>query len=283
MSIALVKKYAPYTDELFKAESKISLLTNTDFDWTGAHTVAVWKIGTVPMNDYSRNRGSDYDEESVATLSRYGKIIDLDAQTEEMMLTKDRSFIFNVDRLDEDETAGQVAAASALARELREVVVPEVDTYAYNVMVTKAGTKATAAALTKENVYTSILAGSEALDAAEVPDTERVLVVTPAAYTLLKQATAFDSTDVGAEMKLKGVVGILDGMAVIKVPASRLPENFGFMIAHPSATVAPVKLEDYGTHNDTPLSSGTIVTGRICYDAFVLDNKAKGIYYHPIA
>ncbi len=283
MSIALVKKYAPYTDELFKAESKISLLTNTDFDWTGAHTVAVWKIGTVPMNDYSRNRGSDYDEEGVATLSRYGKIIDLDAQTEEMMLTKDRSFIFNVDRLDEDETAGQVAAASALARELREVVVPEVDTYAYNVMVTKAGTKATAAALTKENVYTSILAGSEALDAAEVPDTERVLVVTPAAYTLLKQSTAFDSTDVGAEMKLKGVVGILDGMAVIKVPASRLPENFGFMIAHPSATVAPVKLEDYGTHNDTPLSSGTIVTGRICYDAFVLDNKAKGIYYHPIA
>lgn len=283
MSIALVKKYAPYTDELFKAESKISLLTNTDFDWTGAHTVAVWKIGTVPMNDYSRNRGSDYDEESGATLSRYGKIIDLDAQTEEMMLTKDRSFIFNVDRLDEDETAGQVAAASALARELREVVVPEVDTYAYNVMVTKAGTKATAAALTKENVYTSILAGSEALDAAEVPDTERVLVVTPAAYTLLKQSSAFDSTDVGAEMKLKGVVGILDGMAVIKVPASRLPENFGFMIAHPSATVAPVKLEDYGTHNDTPLSSGTIVTGRICYDAFVLDNKAKGIYYHPIA
>lgn len=283
MSIALVKKYAPYTDELFKAESKISLLTNTDFDWTGAHTVAVWKIGTVPMNDYSRNRGSDYDGESVATLSRYGKIIDLDAQTEEMILTKDRSFIFNVDRLDEDETAGQVAAASALARELREVVVPEVDTYAYNVMVTKAGTKATAAALTKENVYTSILAGSEALDAAEVPDTERVLVVTPAAYTLLKQSTAFDSTDVGAKMKLKGVVGILDGMAVIKVPASRLPENFGFMIAHPSATVAPVKLEDYGTHNDTPLSSGTIVTGRICYDAFVLDNKAKGIYYHPIA
>lgn len=283
MSIALVKKYAPYTDELFKAESKISLLTNTDFDWTGAHTVAVWKIGTVPMNDYSRNRGSDYNEESAATLSRYGKIIDLDAQTEEMMLTKDRSFIFNVDRLDEDETAGQVAAASALARELREVVVPEVDTYAYNVMVTKAGTKATAAALTKENVYTSILAGSEAMDAAEVPDTERVLVVTPATYTLLKQSTAFDSTDVGAEMKLKGVVGILDGMAVVKVPASRLPENFGFMIVHPSATVAPVKLEDYGTHNDTPLSSGTIVTGRICYDAFVLDNKAKGIYYHPIA
>lgn len=281
MSIALVKKFAPYTDELFKAESKISLLTNTDFDWTGAHTVAVWKVGTVALSDYSRNRGSDYDE-SAATLSRFGKIIDLDAQTEEMMLTKDRSFIFNVDKLDADETAGQVQAASALARELREIVVPEVDAYTYNIMATKAGTKATATALSKSNVYTSILSGSEALDAAEVPDTGRVLVVTPATYTLLKQATEFNSTDAGAELKLKGVVGILDGMAVVKVPASRLPQKFGFMIAHPSATVAPVKLEDYGTHEDTPLSSGTIVTGRIVYDSFVLDNKTKGIYYHAI-
>ena len=25
--------------------------------------------------------------------------------------------------------------------------------------------------------------------------------------------------------------------------------------------------------------SGDVVTGRICYDAFVLDNKAKAIYY----
>ena len=101
--------------------------------------------------------------------------------------------------------------------------------------------------------------------------------------TLLKQATEFDSTDIGADMKLKGVIAVLDGMSVVKVPASRLPENFGFMIAHPSATVAPVKLEDYGTHEDTVLSSGTIVTGRVCYDAFVLENKASGIYYHPIA
>lgn len=283
MSIELAKKYAPYTDELFKAESKISLLTNRDFDWTGAHSVAVWKVGTVPLNDYSRSRDESCFEDSAVTLSRYGQIIDLDAQTEEMLLSKDRSFIFNIDRLDADETAGQVAAASALARELREVVVPEVDSYTYNVMATKAGTKATAAALTKDNVYTSILVGSETMDDAEVPDTERVLVVTPATYTLLKQATEFDSTDVGAELKLKGVVGILDGMAVVKVPAVRLPKNFGFMIAHPSATVAPVKLEDYGTHDDTPLSSGTIVTGRICYDAFVLENKAKGIYYHPVA
>ena len=283
MSIELVKKFAPKTDELFKAESKKSLLTNTDFDWTGAHTVAVWKVSTVGMNDYARNRYGDDPEGSVASISRYGELLDLSAQTEEMMLKKDRSFIFNVDKLDADETSSQVEAGSALARQLREVVIPEVDTYTYGVMVEGAGNKADAAALTKENIYTAILAGNEIMDNAEVPEAERVLVVTPATYTILKQAVEFDHTDVGAEAKLKGVIGILDGLQVIKVPANRLPEGFGFMIAHPCATVAPVKLEDYGTHDDTPLSSGTIVTGRIVYDAFVLDNKKDGIYYHPIA
>ena len=32
MSVELTTKFALQTDELFKAESKISLLTNTDFD-----------------------------------------------------------------------------------------------------------------------------------------------------------------------------------------------------------------------------------------------------------
>lgn len=274
MSIALAAKYAPYTDELFKAESKTELMTNTDFDWSGAHSVKVWKISTVPLNDYSRNRTAEGD-----TISRFGSLIDLDAQTEEFILKNDRSFIFNVDQLDEDETEGQVAASSALARELREVVIPEVDKYVYGVMTAGAGNTIVKADLAKENIYTAILAGSEALDDAEVPESERVLVVTPAVYTLLKQAVEFDHTDVGAEARLNGVVGVLDGMDVIKVPASRLPEGFSFMIAHPSATVKAVKLEDYGTHSDTPLSSGTIVTGRICYDAFVLDNKKAGIYY----
>ena len=54
MSVELTTKFAPQTDELFKAESKISLLTNTDFDWSGAHSVKLYKISTTPLNDYHR-------------------------------------------------------------------------------------------------------------------------------------------------------------------------------------------------------------------------------------
>lgn len=58
-----------------------------------------------------------------------------------------------------------------------------------------------------------------------------------------------------------------------------MPANAGFMICHPVATVAPTKLEDYRVHQDPPGISGELVEGRIVYDAFVLDNKRKAIYY----
>lgn len=83
MSIELVTKYAPQTDELFKAESKISLLTNTNYDWTGAHSIKLYKISTSPMNDYARTRTSG-GEDSAEALSRYGKLLDLSATTEEL-------------------------------------------------------------------------------------------------------------------------------------------------------------------------------------------------------
>lgn len=279
MAINLVTKFLPYVDEMFTTESKKSVLTNNDFEWTGAHTVKVYKVSTAEMTDYDRaGTGTG------ATGSRYGAVAGLSATTEEFTLTKDRSFTFAIDKLDSDETAQQLSGASALARQQREVIIPEVDTYVYNVMCTKAGTKPAGVALTAENIYTEILKASETLDNAFVPETGRVLVVTPATYTLMKQCKDITmETDIGNDMRLKGVIGMLDGASVIKVPANRLPSAFGFMLAHPSATVAPTKLEDYKIHQDPPGISGDLVEGRIVYDAFVLDNKTKAIYYQATA
>lgn len=274
MAINLATKFLPYVDEQFSTESKTSLVTNQDFDWTGAHTVKVYKVSTSEMNDYGR---SGPDE---GNWSRYGAVAGLDAVTEEFTLKKDRSFTFAIDKLDADETLQQLAAASALARQDREVVIPEVDSYVYGVMCTKAGTKPAAKTLTAANIYTEILAASEALDNAEVPEAGRVLVVTPAIYAIMKQCKdIIMETDIGNDLRLRGVISNLDGMFVQKVPANRLPAGFGFMVAHPVATVAPVKLEDYTIHENPPGISGSLVEGRICYDAFVLDNKAKAIYY----
>lgn len=279
MAIELATKFAPYTDEQFSTESRKSMLTNQDFDWTGAHTVKVYKISTAAMNDYDRTG----ETLTGGKWSRYGAVNNLNANTEEFTLRRDRSFTFPVDKLDMDETSGQLAAASALARQTREIIIPEVDKYTYGVMCENAGTKPEAVSLTADNIYGSILAGSEALDNAEVPETSRVLVVTPATYAIMKMCKDIAmETDIGNDLRLKGVIGMLDGATVIKVPANRLPEGFGFMLAHPCATVAPTKLEDYTVHNNPPGISGDLVEGRIVYDAFVLDNKKLGIYYQAV-
>ena len=276
MPVSLVTEFLPYVDEMFSTEAKKSLVTNNDFTWTGAHTVKVYKISTATMNDYDRegtNEGT----------SRYGTVASLNATTEEFTLSKDRSFTFAIDKMDNDETAQQLAGASALARQQREVIIPEVDTYVFNKMCTGAGNTPSAIELTETNIYDEILKASEALDNAEAPDTGRVLIVTPTTYKLLKQCPDITlDSDVAQEQRLQGVIAMVDGLSVVKVPAKRLPSQFGFMVCHKVATVAPVKLEDYKVHSDPPGISGDLVEGRIVYDAFDLENKKNAIYYQAV-
>lgn len=119
MAINLVEKYLQQVDELFKNESKRSLVTNQDYSFDGANSVCIYKVGTAAMNDYDRA--------GVTTGNRYGNPETLTAVTETYTLPKDRSFSFVIDRLDMDETGAVLEAAKCLARQQREVVIPEID------------------------------------------------------------------------------------------------------------------------------------------------------------
>ncbi|MGI6010181.1 MAG: hypothetical protein ACOX8H_01610 [Ruminococcus sp.] len=280
MAIELVEKYLPYVDEQFTQESKKQYLTNQDFSFSGAHSVKIYKISTGKMNDYGRSGAAE------GNWSRYGAVEALNATTERKELSKDRSFTFAIDTLDTDETDGQLEAASALARQMREVIIPEVDTYTLGKICEGAGYQPEAKELTAANIYDEIFTANSALDEADAPETGRVLVVTPA--TLLLMKTSKDAagryqdiinTVLTDQERAVGFIGKLDGLNVLKVSAKRLPADFGFMVVHPCATVAPTKLESYKTHQDPPGLSGALVEGRIVYDAFVLENKAKAIYY----
>lgn len=273
MAINLVTKFTDHVDELFTAESKKSLLTNNDYDWTGAHTIKVHKVNTVSMNDYDRaGTGKN--------TSRFGVLRKVENELEEFTLRKDRSFTFVIDKMDKDETGGVLSGASALARQQREIIIPEVDTYTYGVMAANAGTKVVDVTLTESNIYDEIIKGTELLDDEDVPDTGRVLTVVPEVYRMMKKCPDLSlDCDVTEKQRLSGVIAMVDGMDVVKISKKRMPANAGFMICHPVATVAPTKLEDYRVHQDPPGISGELVEGRIVYDAFVLDNKKKAIYY----
>ena len=162
MAINLVTRFQPYVDEAFTAGSKASMLTNKDFDWSGAHTIKIHKVNTVPMSDYDRAGTGE-------NASRYGALGKVENTIEEMTLTKDRSFTFVIDTLDNDETDGVLSAAAALGRQQREVIIPEVDTYVYSVMTANAGTKVTSVTLTSNNLYDEIIQATETMDNNDVP------------------------------------------------------------------------------------------------------------------
>lgn len=280
MSVDLITKYLPYVDEIFTTAAKVSLLTNSDFSWVNAHTIKIYKVTTGSMYDYGRTGSPN---SSGTFPSRYGAVAPLDATTETMTLRKDRSFTFEIDSLDADETENALNAASALARQIRNVVVPEIDNYVISEMAHKAGSiKFGGTDLTASTIYPAIIEASNVLDAAEVPEDGRVLVVTPDTWKVLKEAEILDGSDIGTQARLTGVIAQIDGMSVIRVPAARVPAHFGFMIAHPAATTFAQKLASYNTHTNPPGINGSLIEGRICYDAFVLDNKSYAIYLYRL-
>lgn len=273
MAIDLITSYQALVDEKFTQESKLSLVTNQNYSWSGAKTIKLYRVGTTEMNDYARNSG----------MSRYGVANDLSAGTQELILKKDRSFTFIIDKMDEEETGGALAAGTALERQLREVAIPEVDSYTYGVMCDNAGIKPEAVELTADNIYEHIITATKCLDDALVPEEGRALIVTPDVYYLMKKnKDIIMQVETGAEMRMKGVIATLDGCNVIKMAAARLPKNFGFMMCHSVATTAPLKLADYVMHDNPPGISGYLVEGRLYYDAFVLENKKKAIYYQTV-
>ena len=269
MAINLATKFSPKVDERFTTESKTSLVTNKDYEFIGAHSIKIYSVDVAEMGDYGRNTEGT---------SRYGTPKDLGNEVQEVSMEKDRSFTFVIDKMDEEETLGAMNAGKALARQLSEVVIPEVDTYTYKKMADNAGTTVTET-ITNENAYDSIVAGNEVLDEGKVPADGRVVTCVPSFYSNLKRdKSAVLETEVGQDMRIKGIVANMDGATIQKVPSSLLPANQNFLLSHASATTQAIKLADYKIHTDAPGVSGSLVEGRIYYTAFVRNNKKVAIY-----
>ena len=141
------------------------------------------------------------------------------------------------------------------------------------------GTNEDKTALTKSNIATRIMAGTEILDDAEFPEAGRTLLVSAKVYKLIKLSDEFMSLQtLGVKSVGKGHVGEFDGMPVRKVSKKRMPDGVNFLIVHKSAGTAPKKLHDTKIHQDPPGLSGNLREGRMYYDCFVLERRAEGVY-----
>lgn len=289
-SIALASRYLPILDEIYKAGSKTAILDTLSerVRFEGAKTVYLYNADPVGLANYSRNAGFVPG--------------DVDGSWEDYVITQDRGRSFMVDVMDNDETLG-MAFGTLLGEFERTEVIPEIDAYRFSVYA--AATSTTVGNLVNETLtagaatVASIDGATAALDDAEVPNEGRILFVNPTTYRYLKGGIT--RYTMNRENNVNYNVEMYNDMQVITVPSGRFHTSvtvnapttsdgvggitaggqiMNYMIVHPSAVMQVVK------HTVPRIFSPEVnqeadawkLNYRVYHDAWVKDNKVKGIY-----
>lgn len=289
-SIAYASKFLPILDEIYKRESLTSILdtANERVEWIGAKTANVFKTSLSGLGNYDRNAG--FVPGSV------------NGTWEPLTIEIDRGRSFSVDVMDNDESVG-MAFGTLLGENERVNVVPEVDAYRFAKYagLADASQKVSATLTAADNIADLIQTAEAAMDDAEVPYEGRILFVNPTVYGYFKgDITRFTEN---GDPNVNGNIEMYDGMRVIRVPSARFNtaitlnapatasdaggytasgKAINFMIVHPSAVVQVVKhvIPRVFSPEVNQEADAWKLNYRIYHDAFVLDNKTKGIYVH---
>lgn len=272
MAVNLASKFSPKVVEAYKKAAFTEVGVNQDYDWAGVKTITVYTVNTVDLEDYTRSG-----------TARYGTMTELGDTTQELTLANDRGFTFSIDQGNQTEQMMIKREGRALRRQIDLKITPEIDKYRLNKMSAGAIANSSYAsgAISKTNAYSSFLAGQEKLDDALVTTEGRVAFVKPSFYNFIKQDASFTlASEMNAKKLEKGVMGEIDGVKIVKSPTSYMPTDNEFILVHPDATVAPIKLKSYVTHTNPIGVNGKVVEGRVIYDAFVLETVKDGLYTH---
>lgn len=280
-SIALFKKYVPLLDEVYKNASLTAVLdSDPDLFEAGANAneIIVPKLEMQGLAAYSRNSG--YTQGDV-TLTHETK-----------QFNYERGRMFNVDAMDNEETAG-VAFGKLAGEFIRTKVVPEVDAVRFAQYAGTANIGTATANISAGGWYAAVSAAMAAMDDAEVPAEGRYLFITPAG---LKDIEDMDTT--------KSKACLASFTKITKVPQSRFyskvllvtsgaggysrhedGKNLNFLIVAKSAVLQHVKHE--APKVITPEQNQDADAWKFGYRIYglndVYENKVAGIYAHLVS
>lgn len=290
-SIGLVTKFQPILDEIYKSASLTARMDapTKPVDFMGAAVVKVFKTSVVGLGTYSRSAG--YPK---------GEVV---GSWEALTLAASRGREFSIDRMDDEESLGM--AFGTLAGEfIRTQVAPEVDAYRFSKYASWANVQevGTPATLDKDSVLAAIDTAKAALNAQDVPSEGRVLYLSDTVLGFLEGAV---TRTLANENAVDRRVMRFDGMDVIMVPQTRFYKgikldagdetdeggfaktdatgrDINFLMLHPSAVLQATKLANLKVFSPDENQSMDAwkFQYRLYHDAFVYDNKVKGIYSH---
>ena len=224
-------------------------------------------------------------------------------------LEHDRDIEFAIDPMDVDETNLVVSIANVQNTLETEQGIPEKDCYVFSKLYTEAGKYTDNGAtidtttLTAENILQKFDDAMEKMDEAGVPSEGRILYVTPAVNKLFKQAKDIQRVlgVNGSNGDVKRSIYSLDDVKIKQVQSARMKSQYNFtngcvatdeakqmnfILIHPSCEVAREKysyIKVFTPGHDSRTADNYLLQSRFYMDAFLIKNKAAGIFINATA
>ncbi|WP_404989290.1 hypothetical protein [Clostridium culturomicium] len=286
-AITLAKKYVPLLDEVYKKAALTSVLDSDPTlarEGANANEIVIPKIDMDGLADYDRNSGYVNG--------------DVTLTWETVKFNYERGRMFNVDAMDNEETAG--LAFGKLAGEfIRTKVVPEVDAFRFATYASTPNVTVVSADLaTGEEVIKALRAASTKMDEDEVPAEGRILYITPTLKGLVDDLDTNKSKEVMKKFsqiievpqsRFYSAIELNDGKTVGEEKGgfkkATAAKDLNFMIFEPSALiqfpkhVMPKVIDPKANQK----SDGWLFGYRNYGIADAYENKTAGIYAHTKA
>lgn len=312
--IALIQKYLQdVVDAVFVAESKTRLLEGgkkyIDLNFKEAGYVKVMSLLMDGLSDYYRVNhapvnGSTgyahYNANGTGTQRDGYEVGGTQATWEIFKLDYDRGRQFQVDNMDNEETASLVIA-NLLKEFLRVKVIPEIDAVRFSKMVGK--TSASLGNFVSETISANTIISKfnsafEWLTEHEVPSDDQVIFVNPSVMTLIRNTTELYKKLSQREYRedVTFTIDTYEGRPIIEVPTSRFFTNvvvgsngyyagsnskvINFMVCSRRAIVPVVKLNKskIWTPDMVQDYDGYKINFRLYHDVIIPKNKVIGVY-----
>ena len=297
-TINLVQKMLPLLDEVYKSSAKSAgLEAPAEFvrESADANSVKIAKMALVGLGNYSKASGFPDG--------------DISLTWETHQFTNDRGRRFSIDRMDNVESFGLVAAR-LVGEFMRTEVIPEVDAYRFAKIASKA-TTTVAADLTSSTTKAALDTAIVTLQEKEVDDNNMVIFMTPTVAQTLSDNIA--RTTINGDKNVNNIIETYNGIQIIRVPQTRFYSKItlnagaatnagGYSKTQAATGVTAGKnlnfivMDRNACYNVTKLNVAKIFTPdenqskdawqfdfRLYHDTFVLDNKKDGIYVHTAA
>lgn len=261
---------------------------NGRFKWVNAKTIEIPSITTTGR--------VDSDRDTIQTASR-----NYDNSWEPKTLTNQRKWSTLVHPADVDQT-NQVASIQNITRTYNdEQKFPEMDCYTISKIFadwTEQGEKESTTVLTEENILKEFDAFMQSMDEARVPGRGRILYVTPAINTIIKNAKEITRTLNlnNNNATLKREVSRIDEVEIVPVPPELMKTKYDFtrgwkptedarqirmVLIHPLAVITPISYQFSQLDPPSAGSEGKWVYFEESYeDVFILNKKKKAICFN---